>query len=341
METIDKQKLLEIPDIFTKQYHKLKDLMVGRLNMILDILPKNNPNIPILKRFQSLSIDVPWRCPNACKYCVSSMHKEELWDTIKTETDFEQFRRRYIDAMSWVKDEWTDTLMLTWSSSDPITNKKFLKFIESVNEELGDKKFRKIEIQTSWIAIDDEKLDLLEEIWVKTISLSLSSLNSDENTEISWIKPSLAFDIEELAKKIKNRWFNLRLSFNLNKAYHKEFENWIENFFKKCENLWADQIIFRELYTSWEWEIDKWIQENKFDEKLLKEIKKYIKQKGKILWVLPFWQTLYSINWAISTLVDDDCMNKKSGIRSVQKYSIIRPNWKLYSHWDDKWSLIF
>ncbi len=328
-------------NIFNNKYIDLKDKITDVVDKLLNLIPKKHSNIPILKRFQSLSIDVPWICPNACKYCVSAMHKEELWDTAKTKTDFEKFRKRYIDAMSWVKEEWTDTLILTWSLSDPIVNKWFLNFIDSVNNELWNRKFRKIEIQTSWILIDDEKLNLLEKIWVKTISLSLSSLDSKENTQISWIKPTLTFDIETLCKKIKNKWFNLRLSFNLNKAYHKEFNNWIGSFFKKCENLWANQIIFRELYTSWEWKIDEWIKKNKFNELLLRKIKRYIKKNWKVLGILPFWQLLYSINWKISTLIDDDCMNSKWQLKNVQKFSIIRPNWKLYSHWNDEWSLIF
>ncbi len=268
------------------------------------------------------------------------MHEEDLWEIVRSKSDYEAFRRRYLDAMSWTKEEWTETLMLTWWLSDPIVNDWFLEFISSVNEELWDNKFRKIEIQTSWILIDDKKLDLLEKIWVKTISLSLSSFDSKENTQISGIKENIAFDIQELCQKIKSRWFNLRLSFNLNSAYHKEFENWVEAFFKKCEAYWVDQVIFRELFTSWEWQIDTWIQKNAFDDRLLRKIKRFIKREWKALARLPFWQLLYSVHGKISTLVDDDCMDSKGNIES-QKYSIIRQNGKLYSHWDDEGSLIF
>lgn len=318
----------------------LTDKYEDLVEKVLSYIPKRSVNIPVLKRFQSLSIDVPGMCPNACKYCVSAMHSEDLWETAKSKADFEEFRQRYIERLSWAKDEGTDTLILTGWLSDPIVNDWFLEFMASVNEELWDKKFRKVEIQTSGILIDDKKLDLLEKVWVKTISISLSSLDSKENTEISGIKPKLAFDIEELTEKIKDRWFNLRLSFNLNKSYHKEFENWVEWFFEKCEELWADQIVFRELYSSWEWEIDKWIEANKFDEALLRKIKRFITKNGRVLWRLPFGQLLYSMNTKISTLIDDDCMNSK-WLTNVQKYSIIRPNGKLYSHWDDEGSLIF
>lgn len=327
-------------DSFDGKYLSIRDSVEDLIENLLNILPKKSSNFPVLKRFQSLSIDVPGKCPNACKYCVSAMHDEDLWEIVKSKADLEEFRKRYIDAMSWVKDEWTDTLILTGSLSDPIVNDGFLEFLASVNEELWDKKFRKLEIQTSGILIDDAKLDLLEKVWIKTIAISLSSLDSDENVEISGIKPKLAFDIQELTKKIKSRWFNLRLSFNLNSSYHKEFKNWVEWFFQKCEELWADQIVFRELYTSGEWKIDDWIRENKFDEALLRKIKRYILKNGRILWRLPFGQLLYSVNGKISTLVDDNCMNSK-WLREVQKYSIIRPNGKLYSHWDDEWSLIF
>lgn len=325
---------------FDWKYITIRDIYEDLVEKILSYIPKKSININTSQMSQSLSIDVPWKCPNACKYCVSAMHEEDLWEIIKSKSDFEDYRRKYVDAMTFIKDRWTDTLILTWSLSDPIVNNWFLEFLGSVNDDLWDKKFRKMEIQTSWILIDDAKLDLLEEIWIKTISISLSSLDSKENVEISWIKQKLAFNIPELTKKIKDRWFNLRLSFNLNKSYHEEFKNGVEWFFEKCESLWADQVIFRELYSSGEWEIDDWIKENKFDDALLRKIKRYIVKNGRVLWRLPFWQLLYSVNWKISTLIDDNSMNSK-WLTAVQKFSILRPDWKLYSHWDDKGSLIF
>ena len=45
----------------------------------------------------------------------------------------------------------------------------------------------------------------------------------------------------------------------------------------------------------------------------------------------------------ISTVVDDNCMDDatKREESDSYKYLILRPNCKLYSHWDDKGSLIF
>ncbi len=312
-------------------------------DMIQELLTLQGENT-LTKRYQSLSIDVPWICPNACKYCVSAMHSEDLWETVNGKKSYEKFRQSYIDRMSWVKDEWTDTLMLTGWLSDPIVNSSFLKFIGSVNKELWDKAFKKVEIQTSGILIDDEKLQLLEDIWVKTIAFSLSSLDNEENSEISWIKKNIRFDINTLCRKIKDKGFNLRLCFNLSDSYDKFFgdgsEKEILNFFENCEAMWADQITFRELYMSGESVIDKWIKGHEFDKSLLKKIQQYIKTHGKTITKLPFWQLLYSINNKISTVIDDDCMDTKN-ISGTQKFSIIRPNGKLYSHWDDEWTLIF
>jgi len=56
----------------------LTDKYEDLVEKILSYIPKKSENIPVLKRFQSLSIDVPGMCPNSCKYCVSAMHSEDL-----------------------------------------------------------------------------------------------------------------------------------------------------------------------------------------------------------------------------------------------------------------------
>jgi sulfatase maturation enzyme AslB (radical SAM superfamily) len=297
---------------------------------------------PPTKRYQSLSIDVPWMCPNRCKYCVSAMHTEELWEQIGGSKDYEKFEQKYLDAMAWVKEEWTDTLILTWGLSDPIVNDNFLRFIWKVNRKLWiTGSFKKIEIQTSGILINDKKLDLLKEIWVKTIALSLSSLDDRDNIEISWIKKNLEFSIQDICKQIKEKWFNLRLCFNLSDHYHKFFKDGIESFMNKCQSLWANQLTFRQLYKSWDTpEIDNWIEKHQFDTEVMNEILKYVRKNGRIIWRLSFGQLLFSLNKKMSIVVDDDCMNSKS-TGEVKKYSIIRPDWHLYSHWDDEGSLIF
>lgn len=336
----------ETPKILEQNPQDKKIFSSNDVQAIVAELMQQHSEQSNTKRYQSLSIDVPGMCPNACKYCVSAMHTEDLWELIWGTKSYEKFRQDYIDRMSWVKDEWTDTLMLTWWLSDPIVNKGFLEFIWSVNEELWDKWFKKIEIQTSGILMDDEKFDLLKKIWVKTIALSLSSLDNRENDEISGIKENIRFDIWTLCKQIKEKGFNLRLCLNLSDCYEKFFENWetseswIKNFFENCEAMWADQITFRELYVSWESKIDDWIEEHEFNPELLSDIQNYIKTHGKAITKLPFGQLLYSINRKISTVIDDDCMDKES-TSGTQKFSIIRPNGKLYSHWDDEGTLIF
>lgn len=73
----------------------------------------------------------------------------------------------------------------------------------------------------------------------------------------------------------------------------------------------------------------------------MSNIKDYIMDNGKALYILPFGATVYSIGNKISTVVDSDCMDTKKGADDVLKYLILRENAKLYSKWDDEGSLIF
>ena len=289
-------------------------------------------------QIQSLSICVPGGCVNKCKFCVSRMHEEKNYiNQIEKNTRFRDlYKKDYKKRIAFARDNGCNTVMLT-GDGEPLINKKFIEDFFEWNDHLNDS-FRWIEIQTSGAMLDDEYLRFLRNGGVNTISLSLSSVFSDEeNYEYNCpVKKEFMINIEKLCAEIKRYDFNLRLSLNMTDWYNKKNAAEI---FERVKSLGANQVTFRVLYKSGTNNPqDLWIDEHKCVDSVINEIKDYVKTNGKALEILPFGATKYSVG-EISTVIDDDCMNTKVG--DTLKYLIIRPDCKLYSKWDDKGSLIF
>ncbi len=288
---------------------------------------------------QSLSILVPWGCLNNCYFCVSKMDNFKERYNNHIQTTKEDMTNAYKLRMSFVRESNCNVVILTWQW-EPLLNRKFLSFFAQMNKKLKPSPFKCIEIQTSWVTLDDEYLKFLKEkVNITTISLSVSDIfSSSSNTEYNRTKKWYEVDIDKLCDKIKRHNFNLRLSLNMTDKYDK-----VEPYkiFERAWKLSADQITFRVLYTSSYSDCpqNKWIKEHWTNTQKLKEITNFIEKNGIKLNILPFWATQYSVNW-ISTLVDDDSMNGKL-IKWVSKYLILRPNCKLYTHWNDPASLVF
>ena len=298
--------------------------------------------IPVNPKYQSLSITVPGGCPNACKFCVSDMHEEKgIPNLLKDQKKREELKRDVLDRLVWAKEKGTDTLVLTGSSSEPVVHVAFLKYIKEINEALPSP-FRRIEIQTSGAELTDERLQFLKEMRVKTVALSLSSLDSDENSEINRTPNKLKVDIGSLSGRIRDMGFNLRLCINLNGAFDKFFDAGMESFFDRCIKLGANQLTFRNLFTSGKGSgQDQWIESHKFDPELLTQLFRYIKTEGTAKDRLPFGAIVYTIKQSIATIVDDDCMNSAGPQASgMQKYCILREDGKLYYDWADAGTLI-
>lgn len=288
-------------------------------------------------KIQSLSICVPGGCYNRCKFCVSRMHTEKYINQIEKNTRFRDlYKKDYKKRLLFARDNGCNTVMLT-GSGEPLINRKFIEDFFEWNDNL-EAPFRWIEIQTSGVSIDDEYLRFLRNGGVNTISLSLSSVFSDEeNYEYNNpIKEEFKINIDSLCKEIKKYDFNLRLSLNMTDFYNLKSAKEI---FDRIKELKADQVTFRVLYKSFsECEQDKWIDLHKCNDEVINEITEYIKTNGTQLEILPFGAIKYSLD-GISTVIDDDCMSKE--INDTVKYIILRENCKLYSKWDDLGSLIF
>lgn len=287
---------------------------------------------------QSLSVVVPSkRCINHCEFCVACMREEPYTDQLDENNRFydlyiSDFKKR----LEFARDNGCNTVMLT-GNCEPQQNREFLKTFGMLNQSL-DKPFRWISMQTTGTLLDAAYLRFLRNhVGVSTISVSLASLDNDENARITHMANPV--NIAFLCSEIKRYDFNLRLSINLTREIEN---NWPEigSLLSYCKGfLCADQITFRVLYSSGlDTPQDRWIAENAASEEYVKGIRSFIQQNGTELGRLAFGAVKYGI-YGMSTVIDDDCMSQTS--KEEYKYLILRPNCKLYSRWEDPASLIF
>lgn len=287
---------------------------------------------------QSLSVVVPNKnCINNCKFCVSKMRCEDYKNMMDENLPFyDLYEKDYIKRMEFARDNGCNTVMLT-GNSEPQQNRAFLQRFGTMNNNLA-KPFRIIEIQTTGVLIDRPYLRFLRNhVGVSTISLSISSLNSDTNCEINGTPSKIKVNIRQLCEDIKEYDFNLRLSINLTNSLSAISPKFLFDYCKDV--LLADQITFRVLYSSDnDTPQDKWIKENAIDPNQIEAINKYIISNGRVLETLPNGLIKYSVH-EMSTILDRDCMSTVP--KETLRYMILRENCKLYSKWDDRGSLIF
>lgn len=291
-------------------------------------------------KIQSASIDIPGKCENSCKYCISHMTNNKEFSRNVMECNDTVFRfNQYLDRLMFLKDVGVTSLVITGSASEPVLNGDMLALFDEVNRSLP-YPFTNIDIQTSGTGLTKSKLTLLESLKVKTISLSISSFESDINARINNTNPDKKVNIEQLCYLIKREGFNLRLSLNMNREGFKSADD-IEGLFNEAKHLKADQITFRKLYYP-ESEADtkqaNWIRQNQLPDSFWSKLKGYVENEGTPIHRLTFGAIKYSIA-GLSTVIDSDCMAK--GNINVLKYAILRRNLKLYSDWEDPASLIF
>ena len=199
-------------------------------------------------KVQSLSVVVPGGCPNKCKFCISDIHKLDVKNQIEKNIRFSDlYQNDYMKRMAFARDNGCNVVILT-GDGEPLINMDFLEKFSWMNKGIPSP-FRWIELQTSGVTLNEEKLRFLRNtVGVTTISLSLSDMfYNAENFKINGTKENLMFDIGELCSLIKVYDFNLRLSLNMTKNYD---DIPVEDIFNKATSLGANQITFRVLYSS-------------------------------------------------------------------------------------------
>lgn len=299
---------------------------------------------------QSLSIVVPTNncCVNKCKGCVSRTHTNPYSDNISKCLRFKSWEnlgemeqmensieyKDYFNRLQFARDNGCNVVILTGTGEAP-QNFRFLEFFSKTNSKLQTP-FKWIEIQTTGVLLNKEKLEKLRLLGITTISLSIWNIfDNDKNLELIQCNDKLRFSFEEIAKLSKELGFNLRISLNL----VNDFDNHsVQDVLDRCKELGANQITFRKLYKSEsDTDIDEWIDKNK-SKTFIDEIEKYVPENGKYLGKLPFGALVYSID-KMSVVVDSDCMNEE--IKDTYKFLILREDCHLYSKWEDEASLIF
>jgi len=309
-------------------------------------------------KIQSISVVVPTKaCVNNCKFCVSKMHDNPYCDKF----DEIQYRKRikYADRNK------VNTLILT-GTGEALQNISFLKKLGTVLAK-EHHPFPNVELQTSGVLLTKclegipqsairpndtfPNVELLKELGVNTISLSVSDIfDSKNNWDIIGAPAKLRVDLNKLCEFIKSQGFNLRLSLNMTSVYNNKSP---EDILKGCKYLGADQITFRELYYSDDNSSQtKWVKENSSEQNVISKLQFHIAGEtrptgkttfssdphGSPLYRLPFGAMVYSIN-GMSVAIDDNCMSKNNN--DDLKYVILRENGKLYCQWDDEGSLLF
>jgi molybdenum cofactor biosynthesis enzyme MoaA len=182
-------------------------------------------------QIQSLSVDVPAKCPNDCYFCVAKMNQEDYANQIEKNLRFRQlYKDDYKKRLLFARDNGCNTVILT-GNGEPLMNRTFLEDFGEWNNNLP-LAFRCIELQTSGVMLDDEKLRFLRNsVGVSTISLSISDVFSSKNNALYNRTPDkLVVDIDVLCKEIKRYDFNLRLSLNMTDFYN---ERSVEDIFNR------------------------------------------------------------------------------------------------------------
>lgn len=285
---------------------------------------------------QSLSVVVPNpQCVNHCKFCVSCMHcnmyKNQMDDNLPF---FDLYLRDYLARLEFAKHNGCNTIMLT-GNSEPQQNRKFLTYFGMMMQ-LMKSPFEWIEMQTTGVFIDRNYLRFLRNhVGVKVISISISSFDPAENAAIIDMPEGHVVDLQQLCSDIKEYDFTLRLSINLTDAFAGISHAAI---FEEARKLGADQVTIRGMYDDGTGTPQaEWVRQHRLDPAVIID---YIKANGKVLGVLPYGYTKYSIH-GMTTVVDTDCMSKATPETETYKYLILQPDCKLYSQWDDKASIIF
>ncbi len=315
-------------------------------------------------KIQSLSIHVPTSgCVNKCKFCVAEQHKYNFSNLItKSLSELKVlYKNDYLKRMEFARDNGCNTVMLT-ADGEVLMNEDFLTTFGEMNKTL-ERPFRKIELQSSGYKLTDSILKWLRrDIGVNTISLSINSFDSIKNWEAQGACRGHGREIDSLCKLIKLLGFTLRLSLNISDQF-RELDP--SAMLKTCKSLGADQVTFRKLYSSGEGEEHKWMTDHAFKSTAFPHFKeqtrdppfyggirttngylwwfnqlsRYITKNGRALQKLPFGAIKFDVD-EMSVVVDTNCMDSEE-ISEDLKYMILRPNCKLYSHWDTKGSLIF
>ncbi|GHU95394.1 hypothetical protein FACS1894208_08130 [Clostridia bacterium] len=294
-------------------------------------------------KIQSVSVVVPGNngssaCINDCGPCVSRMHCERdssyYPDRLSLYPEiYDRTIKDYVRRLDFCRDNGANSLMIT-GQVEPQQNMSFLKDLSFILQRVQTP-FRNVEMQTTGVGLDVEKLRFLRDaVGVNTLAVSLFSLDDEEDR---WARRGAVRNIAKLCKMAVGEDFNLRLCMNMTKELTQTYTP--EALFAACAELGANQVTLRKL---WSADDDSpqthWVKEfGATDADMLPHVT-YLRDCA-VLRTLEYGWTVRRVG-AMSVVYDSDSM-AKDGAKDDFKYLVVRPNGKLYSSWDDPASLIF
>ncbi|MBD3407790.1 MAG: radical SAM protein [Candidatus Lokiarchaeota archaeon] len=270
----------------------------------------------------SLQITVPAGCMNDCPFCVYRQHATRFRTTWQSNHArwSREIERRIRYAASRVA-----AIMIT-SHGEPTININYIRDIMKIINRVAPE-LTHVEIQTSGVGVDDEKLDSLYEAGIRVISLSVPALHEEDILRIMKVPSKKNYRPLELVSKIREKGFVLRLSI----AMTDWFDDYdLEYVMALLVKDWKpDQASFKKLYGADE------IATKNYDN-LLEDFKKVTRYRKLELLALGAWK--YDAD-GIGIVWNDDCMVADEG--EEPRYLILQPDGRLYTRWDTKGSVIF
>jgi pyruvate-formate lyase-activating enzyme len=259
---------------------------------------------------------------NNCVFCVYRQHGTKFRDLWRHDHGRwqEEVERRLRYAANRV-----DSVVIT-SQGEPTLNMAFIgEVMEILNRAAPG--LAHIEVQTSGVGLDKEKLNMLYTWGVRVVSLSLPALDTGAIAELMRIPRAYDYRPLELVALIRSMGFTLRLSL----AMTKWFDDYdLTSIVHRLAVEWApDQVSFKKLYGA------PLEASTKYD-KFVEEFKTHPETRKLELLSLRVWK--YDLD-GMGVVWNDDCMVAQE--QSSPRYLILQPDGKLYTRWDSKGSVVF
>ena len=258
---------------------------------------------------------------NDCGFCVYRQHATKF----KTEwkSDHERWRKEVEKRLMYAGDR-VEAVMIT-SHGEPTLNMTYIQDILNILRMITPW-LSHVELQTSGVGLTEEKLDLLYELGVRVISLSVPALDLEKIVEIMRVPEKYDYNPISLSELIRSKGFTLRLSIAMTDWFD---EYSFDDIITQLKSIWnPDQISFKKIIGAHD------MASRRYD-----ELAEEFRTRGYArLELLPLGVWKYDAH-GMGIVWNDDCMVSED--QEKPRYLILQPDGRLYTRWDTKASVIF
>jgi len=300
------------------------------------ILPQNPLKLKEIFTWQDIietfSI-VVWTssCNAKCPFCVAKL-TPNLWDNTKQYIN----ERKFAIASTLAEIKCVDTVALTWRWEPLLYPDQITDYLNLLQEY----KFPFITLQTNGILLEkqsekyDKYLKKRLNLWLSWIAISIVSENEEENRNNYLPKEDSYIDLQNLIKKLKEIWFDVRLTCVLLKDI-VDNPGRVENLvsFSKINDV--DQLTLRPVNSS----------KNPEDEEIAENVKKlsltpkqkeiimdYLYEEWDLVWEKWYWAKTFDLNWQNVSLTNSMTPNTTN-----KRQIIFQADGKIYYDWQFPW----